>query len=237
MTIRKEILFLLAIYFNSNQILAMTPDTIKDDTELLCSSREMSHKRVLLIGDSISKCYSNYVCNYLPKSITVFHNKTNANDTNSGLRRIKLWTGYNKWDLIYFNFGLHDIIRQGKDKSNCSTFNCKPNQTSIKKYSDNLKSLLNTLKKSSSKVIFATTTPFLPDVKDKFWIPEDVPLYNSIALKVMYDNKIKVDDLYSLVLNDLPKFQIKNDVHFKPDGCQLLARKVAETVLEAVSAN
>jgi hypothetical protein len=211
-------------------VIAFAKNAFANDLELLCLSGE-PQKNILIIGDSISKCYSNNVCGYMPKGYAVYRNKNNALDSSSGRRRLDLWVDKRHWDLVYFNFGLHDIIHDRVIRPSCVDSECKLQRTSAESYKANLKSILFSLKKYSSNIVYATTTPFLPDVKGWLRVPGDVQLYNSMALEVMEGQQIIVDDLYSLMIDKLPELQVKEDVHFKPEGCKVLANQVAETIL------
>ncbi len=211
-------------------------DVRANDLEPLCVS-EYEKTTVLIVGDSISKCYSNYICEYMPNGVSVYHNKTNALDSGSGRRRLDLWIDNRQWDLAYFNFGMHDIIHDRDGKPLCKSPECKLPRTSIDNYKQNLNAILFSLNKNVRSIVYAETTPFLPDVKDTQWHNEDVPIYNSAAAEVMKGKNIKVDDLYSVVVGKLSDIQVKNDVHFKPDGCRLLAKHVAETMKSTLNLN
>ena len=63
---------------------------------------------VLLIGDSISIAYTPYVKELLNGKCNVFRIPTNGGST-MNKNKIKLWVQGRKWDLIHFNFGLHDL--------------------------------------------------------------------------------------------------------------------------------
>jgi acyl-CoA thioesterase-1 len=207
----------------------LVQNALANDLELICPS-DAPLKNILIIGDSVSKCYSSYICEYMPKDYAVFHNKNNALDSSSGRRRLDLWIDKRHWDLVYFNFGLHDIIHDRAIDKSCKDVSCKLQRTSVESYKANLKSILFSVKQYSSNVVYALTTPFLPDVKDSFWVSSDVPLYNAIAIEIMEGQGVPIDDLYSVVISNLQKIQVKQDVHFTPEGCKTLASRVAQTI-------
>jgi hypothetical protein len=64
--------------------------------------------RVLLIGDSISMGYTLDVRELLKGKANVHRIPTNGGPTTNGLKNIKAWLGDSKWDVIHFNWGLHD---------------------------------------------------------------------------------------------------------------------------------
>ena len=61
-------------------------------------------------------------------------------------------------------------------------------------------------------------------------VPSDVPLYNEIALKVMRENGVQVDDLYAFALPRMKSIQQPVNVHFTPAGSNLLAEQVAKSI-------
>ena len=64
--------------------------------------------RVLLIGDSISIGYTLPVRELLKGKANLHRPPTNCSSTASGLKNLDAWLGQGKWDVIHFNFGLHD---------------------------------------------------------------------------------------------------------------------------------
>src|SRR5690349_3471397 len=73
---------------------------VKDDPAL---------PRVLLIGDSISIGYTVPVRDALKGKANVHRPATNCGPTERGLANLEKWLGDGKWDVIHFNFGLHDL--------------------------------------------------------------------------------------------------------------------------------
>src|SRR6185503_19430837 len=77
---------------------AFDPD--KDDPKL---------PRILLIGDSISIGYTVPVRNLLKGRANVHRIPDNGGPTTNGLAQLPQWLGKGKWDVIHFNWGLHDL--------------------------------------------------------------------------------------------------------------------------------
>src|ERR1700704_5759020 len=65
--------------------------------------------RVLLIGDSISIGYTATVRKELAGKANVHRIPENGADTANGLKKIDEWLGDGRWDVIHFNWGLHDL--------------------------------------------------------------------------------------------------------------------------------
>src|SRR5690606_25554132 len=74
-------------------------DFVQDDPKL---------PRVLLIGDSVSRGYTQQVRKALAGKVNVHRAPENCGPTANGLKKIEIWLGDGKWDLIHFNFGIHD---------------------------------------------------------------------------------------------------------------------------------
>ena len=74
-------------------------DFVEDDPSL---------PRVLLIGDSVSRAYTRTVRKELRGIANVHRAPANCGPTSTGLKKIDVWLGDGKWDVIHFNFGIHD---------------------------------------------------------------------------------------------------------------------------------
>ena len=188
---------------------------VKDDPAL---------PRVLLIGDSISIDYTTLVRKALAGKANVHRIPENGGPTISGTAKIDKWLGKEKWDVIHFNWGLHDLKIMSEDK----------HQVEIDAYEKNLRELVGKMKATGAKLIWASTTP----VPDGNTTPPrksaDVIVYNSAAKKVMDDEKIAIDDLYALVLPHLAEYQRPGNVHFLAKGSEALAEQVSAAILAAL---
>src|SRR5688572_8105941 len=65
--------------------------------------------RVLLIGDSISIGYTVPTRERLAGKANVHRPGVNCGPTTRGVENLDKWLGDKKWDVIHFNFGLHDL--------------------------------------------------------------------------------------------------------------------------------
>ena len=187
---------------------------------------------VLIIGDSISIGYTGLVSTQLKGKANVIHNPGNAEGTTLGLEKLQEWLGDTQWDVIHFNWGLHDLKHVTKTGEHSRNPN-DPQQADLATYTANLKVLVKQLKATGSKLIFATTTPYPKGVRSGR-LPEDAAKYNTAALNIMKANNIQVNDLYSLALPKLKTLQKRKNVHFKPEGSQVLADQVAAMIQSAL---
>ena len=188
--------------------------------------------RVLLIGDSISIGYTVATREALKGKANVHRIPTNGGPTTRGLTELDKWLGTSKWDVIHFNWGLHDL-KYMDAKGTLTTIEKGNQQVGPDQYAKNLNTLINRLKKTKAKLIFATTTPVVVGTKGR--IHGDSKKYNQIALKVMKSQGVAIDDLYSFILPTLKTHQLPKNVHFNQQGSQALGKQVADSILETLS--
>src|SRR5581483_1704324 len=81
----------------------------KKDPSLSPVTDDPMKPRVLLIGDSISMGYTLPVRKLLADRANVHRIPENGGPTTTGLKNIEKWLGDDKWDVIHFNWGLHDL--------------------------------------------------------------------------------------------------------------------------------
>lgn len=175
---------------------------------------------VLIIGDSISIGYTLPTRKILKGRANVHRIPTNGGPTINGTKNIEKWLGDRQWDVIHFNWGLHDLKMDKEGK----------HQVPLKDYEKNLRKLVQRMKKQGKVLIWASTTP-VPDAKVS--PPRknaDVIAYNKVAMKIMKEEGVRINDLYSLVLPQLEKLQRPANVHFVPAGSESLAQQVAAVI-------
>lgn len=190
--------------------------------------------RVLIIGDSISVGYTPHVKEMMKDEAYVEHPVENCQGTKFGVEKIDKWIGTEPWDVIHFNFGLHDLKHVDPVTGINSVKPEDPYQSDLKQYKENLEAIVKKLKASKAKLIWATTTPY-PDKPDgPLRMAADVLDYNKVALKIIKKNKIPVNDLYSFILPDMAALQLPKNVHFKKEGSEALAKKVVEAIRKQV---
>ena len=170
---------------------------VKDDPQL---------PRVLLIGDSISIGYTLPVRALLRGKVNVHRIPRNAGATSAGLQHLQEWIGTGRWDVIHFNFGLHDLRW---------VEGVQP--TTADRYESNLRELVQQLKQTKAKLIWAATTPIPGEVNPEpgtILRDSEVVTYNERARKIMIENSVTVDDLYHFVLPRLADLQATTRIFF-----------------------
>ncbi len=192
----------------------------KKDPSLEPITDQLGLPRVLLIGDSISMGYTVPVRDLLKGKANVHRIPENGGPTPTGAAKLSKWLGTNQWNVIHFNWGLHDLKSMETGKA----------QVSLAEYEANLRELVKQLQQTKAKLIWCATTP-VPDAK--LTPPRrdsDVQAYNTIAKKIMDENKIPTNDLYAHTLPKLADVQRPANVHFTPSGSEFLAKKVAKSI-------
>jgi hypothetical protein len=205
--------------------------------------------RVLLIGDSISMGYTLPVREKLKGVANVRRPLENCGDTSRGLTRLDTWLGKGHWDVIHFNFGLHDLKYlndQGKYVGPEEGRQVAPPEV----YRQRLRELTLRLKATGAKLVFATTTPVPPGTLGR--VAGDEKVYNKVALDVMKEQEVPIDDLCAYVaanqknvpphpLGEMPtppqkaklrpgEIQQPFNVHFTPHGYDQLAILVVASI-------
>jgi lysophospholipase L1-like esterase len=181
-------------------------DFVSDDPKL---------PRVLLIGDSVSRGYTQPTRAALAGVANVHRAPANSGPTAAGLKNLELWLGDGKWDAIHFNFGIHDRATPPKD------------------YAARLEQIADRLQKTGAKVIWATTTP-IPDDPAQKQTAASIVERNAVALEIMRRRGIAVDDLFGAVSPRLAELQNPRDVHFTAAGYDFLGAQVAAALRAAL---
>ena len=145
---------------------------------------------------------------------------TNGGPTTNGLKNIDFWLGKGNWDVIHFNWGLHDLKMEKDGK----------HQVPIEEYEKNLRQLVMKLKGTGATLIWASTTPVPEGKLSPPRKSEDVIRYNAAAKKIMNENGVVVNDLYTFALGKLKEIQKPVNVHFSDRGSEILAEQVAGVI-------
>lgn len=191
--------------------------------------------RVLLIGDSISIGYTLPVRQALQGTANVHRPNTNCGPTSNGVKSLDEWLGQGRWDVIHFNWGLHDLKYMGPDGSNLAEPGDPKNHQQVPpaEYAANLRQLVARLKRTGAKLIWRNTTPIPNGSAGR--VVADAEKYNAIAAEIMREEQIPIHDLYAFVLPKQAEIMLPANVHFTPDGYQQLGQDVARVITAALA--
>ena len=184
---------------------------------------------VLIIGDSISIGYTLPTRALLKGKVNLHRIPTNGGPTIKGLSEIDKWLGSRKWDLIHFNWGLHDLKFMGKDGTNLVP---KEEggivQVPLPDYEKNLDLLVSRMKKSAKQLVWRNTTPIPAGSKARY--VGDSVKYNQAAARVMEKHGVPTLDLYTPSKKNMKEWMRVANVHYFPAGSQALAEIVANDI-------
>jgi hypothetical protein len=179
--------------------------------------------RVLLIGDSITNGYHRNVANLLKGKANVDLLATSANILDPQfMALVKIAVGDYKYSVIHFNNGLHGF------------------QLSETQYEAGLRQLVALLKQLApdARLIWCQNTPIVDaqDVTKLAGGNEVVVRRNGVAMRVMQELSIPIDDLYPLMA-DRPEYRTTGDgYHYNAQGKTVQADSVARAVTEMMNA-
>ena len=178
-------------------------------------------KKVVLLGDSIRLWgYGTKVPQLLGDEYEVWQPEDNCRFVKYTLRGLFDWQeGIKGADVIHWNNGLWDCTEIFDD----GLF------TSEEEYIENMLRVATLLKKITPNVIFATTTP----VWDEFeWTHNDkIQRFNEIIVPKLQEIGVEINDLHSLVSQDVHKYIKECDmIHLSQEGIDLCAQAVVDKI-------
>jgi len=186
---------------------------------------------VLIIGDSISIGYTMPVVTLLKDVANVQRVKVNCGDTNFGRKNLKIWLGDTHWDVIYFNWGLHDLCYhnpESKERGNRDKVHgiiAVP----LAEYEKNLESIVLQLKETGATLMWANITRIPENEPGR--VVGDALVYNAAAEKIMKRHGIVTDDLYALTVGFDSSLAVGvGDVHYTKQGYGKIAEQVAKSI-------
>lgn len=179
-------------------------------------------KKAVLLGDSIRQIgYGLKVPEVLAPEYEVFQPEENCRFAKYTLRMVMdLQETLKDADVIHWNNGLWDVCLHCVDDG---VF------TEVDEYVENMVRIGTMLKKFTPNVIFATTTPCLPD--SLRFRNEDIDRYNAAVVPRLEALGIVINDLHTLVADHAAEFIRDDDkVHLTQAGIDACAEQVARAI-------
>ena len=180
--------------------------------------------RVLLIGDSITNGYLEPVRKALDGRANIDAWITPTTQADKSLPgTLAAILAQEKYAVIHFNLGLHGWQRGRIPEGQFEPLTHQ---------------MVQSLKKSApqAKLIWATITPVTTKGEPEKLNAEIQPTidqHNAMALKVMKEERVEVNDLSSLMLPNL-KLAAGDMFHWKPEGRNLQVKQVSAVLLKAI---
>ncbi len=170
-----------------------------------------------MLGDSIRMGYDEYVKDLLKGRFDVYYDDAD----NGRFAAYTLWQvnqlfkKHGKFDVVHWNNGYWDINSEAPMVDAMHP---------IDEYLHFLSRIIKEIRSNGAEIIFATTTPVLDKGNER------VIEYNNAAKKLMADNNIAVNDLYSLMLKDKNYYKCEDGLHLTQEGYRVCAKQVAEMI-------
>ena len=182
-------------------------------------------KKVVLLGDSIRLIgYGPRVPEMLGEDYTVFQSEDNCRFVKYTLRCLFDWRDDIKdADIIHWNNGLWDTSTGLFDDGG------KP-FTGEEEYVENMLRVAKELLKITPNVIFATTTPVNPEYQ--YNCNTVIERYNAVLVPKLQAMGIRINDLHSLVAQNVPEYICEDMLHLSETGAKICAEQVARMIKE-----
>jgi lysophospholipase L1-like esterase len=152
---------------------------------------------VLIVGDSISHGYYPLLAAALNGTANLQHAPSNTGALPAGIScfnvtRLNALAGRVKWDVISYNFGLHDTKERTPPPLDADT-SSTANDSSVTAYITELRHY-SELALSAAKPLFALTTPYMANN-----IYTTLEVMNRNATAMLHSLGIPTVDLYSVI--------------------------------------
>ncbi len=181
-------------------------------------------KKITLLGDSIRLLgYGLKVPQLLEGECEVWQPEENCRFAQHTLRGLVDWAENMKdSDVIHWNNGHWDYAEYFGD----GVF------TPLDVYAETMCRIGRILLSRCDKVIFATNTP-VRDGANGFR-NSNVIRYNEVIVPQLSKMGIIINDLYSVVSEDINRYICEDRVHLSKDGIEVCAKQVADIIREAI---
>ena len=190
-------------------------------------------KKVLLLGDSIRMGYDDYVKELLQGEYQVYYDP----EDNGRFSSYTLWQmnqffrHFGAFDVVHWNNGYWDMNIEAP-----MTTAMHP----VEEYVHFLRRILAEIRRNGAVPVFATTTPILSvgaaaDISgtgaDSInYNNEWVKTYNEAAVGLMQEEGVRINDLYSLCLEDPHYYKCEDLLHLTEQGYRRCAEQTASVI-------
>ena len=186
----------------------------------------MKKTKVILFGDSIRLIgYGSAVPALLGDDYEVWQPESNGKFVSNVLRDLfDMADRIKEADIVHFNSGEWDI---------CDLFDDGP-FTPLEFYVSQILRIADILLARGKKVIFATTTPVRPENRHNY--NDVIRRYNASVVPLLEAKGVAINDLYSVVAQDIYGSVCDDTIHLSPEGIRLCAESTAAAIRRAANA-
>lgn len=165
--------------------------------------------RMLFLGDAIHSQMISVAAKELSGTVRIeFPRGVTPSNTGEALEQIDRLLGTGEWDLIYFNFGLGDLLHRDprtKEIRGMSRHVGGIRVTSHADYEKNLDAIVKRLKQTGARLVWAHTTPIINAGASGLFEPGSAAEYNKIAETVMSRHDVPINDVHAYVMAQFKK--------------------------------
>lgn len=178
-------------------------------------------KKIVLLGDSIRLIgYGTKLAELLGDEFVIWQPEENCRFSLYTLRNLRTWEDDIRGaDIIHWNNGLWDISNRYGDGP------------LVKEdvYVDSMLRIARVLKTMSKKIVFATTTPVreYPGATEN---NADIIRYNELIVSPLKEMGIFINDLNSVVSQNVDEYICEDNVHLSNQGIDVCADAVAHFI-------
>ena len=181
--------------------------------------------KISLLGDSIRMQYGPKVKEIFDGKFDVWYPEDNCRFAKYTLRGLFDWANdMDGSEIVHWNNGHWDL---------CNLFGDGSFSTEDE-YIENMLRIADILLKRHKTVIFATTTPVLNT--NPYNSNAVIARFNSIIVPKLEEKGIIINDLNSLLINDIEKYICSDMIHLTDEGTELCAKQVAEYITKTAKA-
>lgn len=180
-------------------------------------------KKLVLLGDSIRLIgYGKTVAEALSDKYETWQPEDNCRFASNTLRMLYDYKDKMEGaDVIHFNVGLWDVC----DLFGDGAF------TGLEEYCNCVVRIAKILKTYAPIVIFSTTTT--PDAAMPGHDIERIRLYNNTVTERLKAEGVIINDLFSVVANDINKYICGDHLHLSDEGIKVCAESVVRAIRSA----
>ncbi|QDU92637.1 SGNH/GDSL hydrolase family protein [Lignipirellula cremea] len=170
--------------------------------------------RVRVLGDNAHRNMARSAASELEGKVTLVIPRMPVGDSGFAISQPGGMLAGEKWDVIYFNFGFADSHYKDPNTKAIRAMSKLAGGVRVatpQQYEKNLRAIVQQLKSTGAKLIWASTTPIPHASYDNLHDPGSEIEFNAISARVMNEQKISINDMHACVLASMDLIENKSD--------------------------